>query len=230
MRYLINCAKIHPRLRLMMMAVMGTVHVVMTVHRQHLATAATAFIIGRMHIPPPTGRMARNTRWRRCPMTTTTNAQHHHPPHRRRRRRRDLHAISLTTSSSSSSSDATATQEPIIITPYTINQTICPSTHTTILEPLVNKHIHNLPQYWKNKPTAKHNEEAFELALEFVLRFGQQHLQPQLCLSKNQGRDCSSSSSSVRRTKVILDSGCGTGKSTHILGERYPDCVVIGIE
>ncbi|CAN0601258.1 unnamed protein product [Ectocarpus sp. 12 AP-2014] len=29
---------------------------------------------------------------------------------------------------------------------------------------------------------------------------------------------------------VILDSFCGTGMSTAILGERYPDCLVIGVD
>ncbi|KAL3760177.1 hypothetical protein ACHAWU_001687 [Discostella pseudostelligera] len=147
----------------------------------------------------------------------TSDAQH--PLHRRRRhqRRRNLLAIADTSTTPATSNNSP--HEPTI-TPYTINQSICPSTHATILEPLVTKHIHALPQYWKNKPTAIHNEEAFEYALEFVIRFGQQ-------LPK----ESSLHSSSMRgRTKVILDSGCGTGKSSHILGERYPDCVVVGID
>jgi tRNA G46 methylase TrmB len=32
------------------------------------------------------------------------------------------------------------------------------------------------------------------------------------------------------KVNVILDSGCGTGKSTFILGQMHPNCVVIGID
>lgn len=32
------------------------------------------------------------------------------------------------------------------------------------------------------------------------------------------------------KVNVILDSGCGTGKSSIRLGEMYPDCVVIGVD
>ena len=32
------------------------------------------------------------------------------------------------------------------------------------------------------------------------------------------------------KVNVILDSGCGTGKSSIILGETYPNCVVIGVD
>ena len=32
------------------------------------------------------------------------------------------------------------------------------------------------------------------------------------------------------KVNVILDSGCGTGRSTFILGEMYPNCVVIGVD
>lgn len=197
---------------------MGTVHAVAMHHQahqqqQHLAFAAT-FAVGRVH---PSTRIAlfsmyRN-QWEWRLMITDAQQQHHR--RRRHQRRRNLFAIDDTSTTPATSSNSP--HEPI--TPYTINQSTCPSTHTTILEPLVTKHIHALPQYWKNKPTAIHNEEAFENALEFVIRFGQQ-------LQSNE----SFSSSSMQRTKVILDSGCGTGKSSHILGGMYPDCVVIGIE
>lgn len=229
MRFLHSCisccsyyaanSKVH-RPRLMM----GTTMHAAAMHHQHQAhqqqqqhrAFAAAFIVGRVH---PSTQIAlfptyRN-HWEWRPMTS--DAQH--PLHRRRRhqRRRNLLAIADTSTTPATSNNSP--HEPTI-TPYTINQSICPSTHATILEPLVTKHIHALPQYWKNKPTAIHNEEAFEYALEFVIRFGQQ-------LPK----ESSLHSSSMRgRTKVILDSGCGTGKSSHILGERYPDCVVVGIE
>jgi tRNA G46 methylase TrmB len=34
----------------------------------------------------------------------------------------------------------------------------------------------------------------------------------------------------AEKVNVILDSGCGTGKSTLILGQMHPNCVVIGID
>jgi tRNA G46 methylase TrmB len=30
--------------------------------------------------------------------------------------------------------------------------------------------------------------------------------------------------------KIVLDSGCGSGESTRLIGARYPDCLVIGID
>ena len=30
--------------------------------------------------------------------------------------------------------------------------------------------------------------------------------------------------------KIVLDSGCGSGESTRLIGTRYPDCLVIGID
>ncbi|KAL3780361.1 hypothetical protein ACHAW5_007119 [Stephanodiscus triporus] len=96
------------------------------------------------------------------------------------------------------------------ITQHTINDEICPPTDAVALRKLVHKHVRALPKYWKMKPTAKHNVAAFEEALDFIIRRGQ-------------SRDES-------LTKVVLDSGCGTGRSSHLLGERYRDCVVIGID
>ena len=96
------------------------------------------------------------------------------------------------------------------ITRYTINDSTCPPTDPDILTKLVQKHIRTLPKYWKFNPIANHTAAAFEEALEFVIQYGE--------------------SSGDSRTKVILDSGCGTGRSSFLLGEKYPDCVVIGVE
>mmetsp|Transcript_30537 Transcript_30537/g.64640 ORF Transcript_30537/g.64640 Transcript_30537/m.64640 type:complete len:433 (-) Transcript_30537:40-1338(-) len=101
------------------------------------------------------------------------------------------------------------------ITQYTINDSTCPPTDPEILKKTVLKHINTLPKYWESRPIAKHTAAAFEEALEFVIQCGPKSL---------------GASSSSLRTKVILDSGCGTGKSSYLLGEMHPDCVVIGID
>lgn len=227
----------HPLLFMMI----TTVHTVRMMHHHHQTPSVTAFLFESMH---PL-RMNRNL-WGWRPMSMSSGAQQKHHTHPRRRRRKNL-LVSAESAKTTSDNIPPHPHNESITTPYTINQSTCPTTHTTILEQLVTKHIHALPQYWKNKPTASHNEEAFEYALEFVIRFGQCLHNTSSFLSsidKNEvllGEDVSSSSSSslssltsvspsLLRTKVILDSGCGTGKSTHTLGERYPDCVVIGIE
>eukprot|EP00584_Thalassiosira_punctigera_P005297 CAMPEP_0172539824 /NCGR_PEP_ID=MMETSP1067-20121228/10946_1 /TAXON_ID=265564 ORGANISM="Thalassiosira punctigera, Strain Tpunct2005C2" /NCGR_SAMPLE_ID=MMETSP1067 /ASSEMBLY_ACC=CAM_ASM_000444 /LENGTH=415 /DNA_ID=CAMNT_0013325567 /DNA_START=81 /DNA_END=1328 /DNA_ORIENTATION=+ len=99
---------------------------------------------------------------------------------------------------------------PATITRYTIDDSTCAPTDRDSLKRIVQKHIRTLPIYWKSRPVANHTAEAFEEAMEFVIRCGE--------------------SLGVSRTKVILDSGCGTGRSSFLLGERHPDCVVIGID
>ena len=59
---------------------------------------------------------------------------------------------------------------------------------------------------------------AFEEALDFVMHH---HHQQQYDIND---RD------STSKTKVILDSGCGTGRSSILLSEMHTDCIVIGIE
>ena len=104
-------------------------------------------------------------------------------------------------------------------TQYTINDSVCPPTDTDTLEKIVTKHIHTLPKYWNSKPIAKHTLVAFEEALDFVIQHKQYY-------DTNDDIDSSTS----KKTKVILDSGCGTGRSSILLGEVYTDCIVIGIE
>jgi tRNA G46 methylase TrmB len=95
------------------------------------------------------------------------------------------------------------------MTQYTINDATCPPTEASDLRRIVQKHIETLPKYLTSKPIARYNVEAFEEACQFVkLRQFNEN----------------------KRVNVILDSGCGTGRSTRLLGEMFPDCAVIGIE
>lgn len=102
-----------------------------------------------------------------------------------------------------------------ITTRHTIDDTLCPPTNTNTLQQLVQKHITTLSKYISSKPIAKHNVEAFEEVLNFIT-----------CYNLKQQQQPTTS----RKTKVILDSGCGTGRSSYILGEQYKDCIIIGID
>jgi tRNA (guanine-N7-)-methyltransferase len=93
------------------------------------------------------------------------------------------------------------TMETNKVTPYTIS---CPPTHPDTLYRCVSKHVLTLDQYLIRKPIAPHTVAAFQLA--------QDKINLQACKS------------------IILDSGCGTGRSSLVLGEEYPDSVVLGVD
>jgi len=99
-------------------------------------------------------------------------------------------------------------------TQYTINDSICPPTDTETLNKVVIKHIQTLPKYWKSKPIAKHTSAAFTEALDFILQHPKR----------------TTSLDTKAKVKVIIDGGCGTGRSSFLLGEMYKDCLVIGID
>lgn len=145
----------------------------------------------------------------------TTNNQ------RRRRRRGAIHAtkriqqyenfiLAATISDDEQPSTLTTTQ-------YTINDSICPPTDIETLNKVVTKHIHALPKYWKSKPIAKHTSVAFQEALDYILQHPKRTTSPL-------------DSTNNLKTKVIIDGGCGTGRSSFLLGEMYKDCLVIGID
>ena len=103
--------------------------------------------------------------------------------------------------------------EPLT-TQYTINDGICPPTNSTLLQNTVQKHIDTLSKYLNSKPISGYNLEAFGEALKFVDEFSLINF----------------GTNSSEKVKVILDSGCGTGRSTKLLAARFPECAVIGIE
>lgn len=87
-------------------------------------------------------------------------------------------------------------------TQYTINDEVCPPVDEGELRKIVQRHCRSLDSYLSNRPIAAHTEAAFNQIYDRV--------------------DPS--------RKVILDSGCGTGRSTLLLGEMFPDHTVIGID
>ena len=91
-------------------------------------------------------------------------------------------------------------QQSLHGTQYTID---CPPTDPETLRRIVQKHSTQLDLWLKNKPIAEHTRRAFDM----------------LDLSNHH-----------QNTKIILDSGCGTGRSSVLLANKYPDHLVIGID
>ena len=87
-------------------------------------------------------------------------------------------------------------------TQYTINDEVCAPMTEEELRKIVQKHCKSLDVFLEKKPIAQHTQAAFNQIYP--------HVDP--------------------NKKVILDSGCGTARSTILLGERYPDHIVIGID
>lgn len=87
-------------------------------------------------------------------------------------------------------------------TQYTINDDVCPPMDPADLAKIVQKHCSTLDIFLEHRPIAKHTQAAFDQILPYV----------------------------DANKKVILDSGCGTARSTLLLGELFPDHTVIGID
>mmetsp|Transcript_1162 Transcript_1162/g.1898 ORF Transcript_1162/g.1898 Transcript_1162/m.1898 type:complete len:421 (-) Transcript_1162:250-1512(-) len=97
-------------------------------------------------------------------------------------------------------------------TRYTIDETVFPPTNTTTLQTILTKHAQSLPLYLSSKPIPKHTAVAFQEVKECI----------SLWQSQQEEKD--------DKGGIILDSGCGTGKSTLLLSQQYPNDLVIGID
>jgi tRNA G46 methylase TrmB len=69
------------------------------------------------------------------------------------------------------------------------------------------KHVQTQQAYLQQRPIAAYNRVAFDILWRQI-----------------------DNENSASKTKLILDSGCGTGKSSLVLGLRFPDCLVIGVD
>jgi tRNA (guanine-N7-)-methyltransferase len=111
-------------------------------------------------------------------------------------------AVKRRNDSSSSTSSATM---------YTID--FCPPTDPLQLQRIVTKHVASLNRYLDAKPVAQHTAAAFA------------ELQKQL-----EGSASPVATADRRRRNIVLDSGCGTGRSSLTLGRLHPGCTVIGVD
>jgi tRNA G46 methylase TrmB len=87
-------------------------------------------------------------------------------------------------------------------TMYTLNDEVCPPTEEKVLRGLITRSCSSLEKFLENKPIAAHTQVAFDAIKDFI----------------DPTKD------------IVLDSGCGTGRSTVLLGELHPDKQVIGID
>ena len=90
-------------------------------------------------------------------------------------------------------------------TQYTIDDSICPPTRPHLLKKAVTKACASIDTYLSRKPIAAHTQQAFDNLVEMI------------------GPD-------VSKMQIVLDSGCGTGRSTILLGESHPNHLVIGVD
>mmetsp|Transcript_3932 Transcript_3932/g.5676 ORF Transcript_3932/g.5676 Transcript_3932/m.5676 type:complete len:327 (-) Transcript_3932:65-1045(-) len=87
-------------------------------------------------------------------------------------------------------------------TQYTINDEVCPPLDEIELKDTVQKRCETLETFLANKPIARHTQAAFDQIISYI--------KPD--------------------SNIILDSGCGTARSTLILGDLYPDHTIIGVD
>ena len=99
-------------------------------------------------------------------------------------------------------------------TRYTIDDSVCPPTRPHTLENHVRRACQNFDTYHSRKPFANHTVEAYNALVE-RLSFDS------LSLDLPSSRE-------IR--PVVLDSGCGTGRSTRHLATIFPNHWVIGVD
>jgi tRNA G46 methylase TrmB len=76
--------------------------------------------------------------------------------------------------------------------------------------------------YLQNRPVAAHTEQAIETLW--------QQISHDLGHDKSGSGDVHNAIMAAFPSGIILDSGCGTGRSTRILGQTYPQHLVLGVD
>jgi tRNA G46 methylase TrmB len=99
----------------------------------------------------------------------------------------------------------TAHRMVVTRTQYTIDDSVCPPTRPEKLEASVRKACASLDIFLSKRPIAAHTQQAFDSLHDLI------------------GEEAKSK-------PIIMDSGCGTGRSSLLLGQMYPDHLVIGVD
>lgn len=144
--------------------------------------------------------------------------------------------FTMTTTASSVEGDATTKS-----TRYTIDVGVHPD-----VADIAVKHAVQLPRFLENYPISSHTQDAYVQAVEFVRNFhharvGNGTAAVVLCQEDQHddqdtkiGEEVSCVQQQQHRQHiplpVVLDSGCGTGRSSALLAKSYPHLPVLGID
>lgn len=125
-------------------------------------------------------------------------------------------------------------------TRYTIDVDVHPDVRRVAI-----KHASQLPRFLDNYPISSHTKAAYAHAIDFVREFHLSHHRPagndgtamvqQQCHHGERDEKKGAGASRVPQQQqqplpVVLDSGCGTGRSSALLARCYPHLPVIGID
>ncbi|KAL7560436.1 hypothetical protein ACA910_016182 [Epithemia clementina (nom. ined.)] len=123
----------------------------------------------------------------------------------------DRKFTTTTSTTTTTTTSSTKTRKP---TPYTIS---CPPTDLPLLQTVVERHVQTLDRYLQSRPVAPHTQLAFD---EFMFHYFQVQQQQQLAAAATLGATSGSDKCNTTAVRLILDSGCGTGRSTLCLAQQ----------
>ena len=103
---------------------------------------------------------------------------------------------------------------------FTIDGSVCPATDETVLRSIVVKHCDSLDTYLEKQPIAAHTSAAFEVVKRYARDFFPDGV-PTTTGTPNESHS---------GPAIILDSGCGTGRSTRMLSKQCPTDLIIGVD
>lgn len=146
--------------------------------------------------------------------------------------------LSLTPPPSSSPVNSSATTHATPQTPPTVERTMytidfCPPTDPVKLRRTVAKHAATLDCYLASKPIAAHTAHAYSQLKAQLLRQQQTNANHDTFHDSMASHPHPSATTTTNITtthSIILDSGCGTGRSSLLLGRRYPNHTVVGVD